>query len=67
MPEQLIVRVSLMLVVVLAISMVQGASRASTLDGVVRESLKGFVSLAGGLGLLVLCVQLVLMVVQADG
>ena len=67
MPEQLVTRVALLLVVVLAISMVQGATRASTRDGVVRESLKGFVSLAGGLALLVVCVQLVLLVVQADG
>ena len=67
MPEQLVTRVALLLVVVLAISMVHGACRASTRDGVVRESLKGFVSLAGGLALLVVCVQLVLLVVQADG
>ena len=58
---------TLLLVVVMAIAMVQGASRASTCDGVVRESLKGFVGLAGGLALLVVCVELVLLVVQADG
>ncbi len=67
MPEQLVIRVTLLLLVVLAISMVQGASRASTRDGVIRESLKGFVGLAGGLTLLVICVELVLLVVQADG
>lgn len=67
MPERLFVRVTLLLLVVLAISMVHGATRASTRDGVVRESLKSFVSLAGGLALLVACVQLVLLVVQADG
>ena len=37
MPEQLFTRVTLLLVVVLAISMVQGATRASSRDGVVRE------------------------------
>ena len=67
MPDHLVIRVTLLLLVVLAISMVQGASRASSRDGVIRESLKGFVSLAGGLALLVVCVQLVLLVVQADG
>lgn len=67
MPEQFTTSVTLLLVVVLAISMVQGATRASTRDGVVRESLRSFVGLAGGLALLVVCVQLVLLVVQSDG
>jgi hypothetical protein len=66
-PDRVITRLALLLVVVLAIAMVQGASRASSRDGVIRESLKGFVSLAGGLALLVVCVELVLLVVQADG
>ncbi len=64
MPDQLLTRVTLLLLVVLAISMVQGATRASSLNGVVRESLRGFVSLAGGLAILVVCVELVLLVVQ---
>ena len=67
MPEQFTTSVTLLLVVVLAISMVQGATRASTRDDVVRESLRSFVGLAGGLALLVVCVQLVLLVVQSDG
>ena len=67
MPDRVITRLALLLVVVLAIAMVQGASRASSRDGVIRESLKGFVSLAGGLALLVVCVELILLVVQADG
>ncbi len=67
MPEQFTTSVTLLLVVVLAISMVQGATRASSRDGVVRESLRSFVGLAGGLALLVVCVQLVLLVVQSDG
>jgi len=67
MPDRLVARITLLLVVVLAIAMVQGATRASSRDGVLRESLKGFVSLAGGLALLVVCVELVLLVVQSDG
>ena len=67
MPEQLFTRVTLLMVVVLAISMVQGATRASTRDGVVREALRSFVGLGGGLALLVVCVELVLLVVQGDG
>ena len=67
MSDFLVTRVTLLLVVVLAISMVQGATRASTRDGVVRESLRGFVGLGGGLALLVVCVELVLLVVQSDG
>ena len=67
MPDQFVTRVTLLLVVVLAISMVQGATRASSRDGVVRESLRSFVGLAGGLTLLVVCVELVLLVVQGDG
>jgi hypothetical protein len=66
-PEQLVSRVTLLLIVVLSISMVQGATRSSTRDGVVRESLRSFVGLAGGLALLVVCVELVLLVVQSDG
>jgi hypothetical protein len=36
-------------------------------DFLVTESLRGFVGLAGGLALLVGCVELVLLVVQSDG
>ena len=67
MPDQLVTRVTLLLVAVLAISMVQGATRGSSRDAVVRESLRAFVGLGGGLALLVVCVELVLLVVQSDG
>ncbi len=48
----------------LAVGMVTGATRASTMRGVLRESLKAFVSLAGGIVLLCVALQLLLSVVQ---
>lgn len=57
-------RILLFLVACLAIAMVTGAIRATTLHDVVRETLKSFVSLAGGIALLVVASLLVLSVVQ---
>jgi len=53
------------LVVCFSVGMVTGASRASTLEGVLRESLKSFVALAGGIVVLCAAVQLLLLVAQA--
>ena len=64
MPE-LMRTVVLLLVVCLAVSMVVGASRSSTLEGVLRESLKSLGGLAGGLFVLIVCVELILSVAQA--
>jgi hypothetical protein len=55
----------LLLLVCLAVSLVVGASRASSLEGVVRESLKSLVGLAGGMLVLIVCVELILSVAQA--
>jgi len=56
----------MLLIVCLAISMVNGAMRASTLTGVVRESMRSLVALAGGLALLIAVVEVVLLVVQQN-
>ncbi len=64
MPELMRAAV-LLLIVCLAVSMVVGASRASSLEGVVRESLKSLVGLGGGLIVLIVCVELILSVAQA--
>jgi hypothetical protein len=65
--NELAPRLTLFLLVCLAVSLVNGATRASNLNGCVRESLKSFVSLAGGLCLLVAAVELLLLVVQQQG
>lgn len=52
------------LIACLGVGMVVGASRASSLPGVTRESLKSFVSLAGGIALLCVALQLVQAIVQ---
>ncbi len=64
MPE-LAVQGMLFLVVTLAVGMVTGACRATSLEGVLRESLRSFVALAGGIILLCVGLHLVLLVVQA--
>jgi hypothetical protein len=48
----------------LGVGMVTGASRATSLAGVTRESLKSFVGLAGGIALLCIALQLVQAIVQ---
>ena len=53
------------LLVCLAVGMVNGAIRATSLSGVTRETLKSFVALAGGIVLLCLGVYLVSLVAQA--
>ncbi len=65
--NDLAARLTFFLIVCMAVSMVIGAMRATSLHGVVRESLKSFVALAGGIALLVVCVELVLSVAQAQG
>jgi len=58
---------TMLLIVCLAISLVNGAMRASTRDGVIRESMRSLVALAGGLALLVAVIEAVLLVVQQRG
>jgi hypothetical protein len=52
-------------IVCLAIGMVTGAMRATTLPGVLRETLKHFVALAGGIALLAAMILLLTLVAQA--
>ena len=63
--DSLLTTLPFFLVACLAVAMVTGAGRASTLSGVVRETLKSFVSLAGGIALLCAGVHAVLSIVQA--
>lgn len=63
--HDLIGRGAQFLVVTLAVSMVIGAIRATSLQGVLRETLRSFVALSGGMVLLVIALQLLLSVVQA--
>ncbi len=63
--DDLVLRIALFLVAAFAVGMVTGASRASTLEGVLRESLRSFVALAGGIVLLCLALHLILVVAQA--
>ncbi len=63
--SDLLLTIFLFLIVCLAVGMVTGASRASTLEGVLRESLKSFVALAGGIVLLCLAIHALLLVAQA--
>jgi hypothetical protein len=53
------------LIVTLCVGMVIGATRGTSLNGVLREALRSFVALAGGLILIVVAVHLLLAVVQA--
>jgi hypothetical protein len=55
----------LFLVVTLAVGMVTGACRATSLEGVLRESLRSFAALSGGIVLLCVALQLILIVVQS--
>lgn len=57
-------RALLFLVVTLSVGMVTGACRATSLHGVLRESLRSFAALAGGIVLLCVALHLVLLVVQ---
>ncbi len=66
MPDGFVTWATFLAVALLAIAMVQAATRASTRDGVLREALRGFVALAGGFALLIACVELVLLVVQSQ-
>lgn len=63
--HELIGRAAQGLVVTLSVSMVIGAIRATSLQSVLRETLRSFVALSGGLLLLVVALQLLLSVVQA--
>lgn len=58
-------RLVFFLVACLAVGMVNGASRASTLDGVLRETLRSFVALTGGIVLLCAAAHLLLLVTQS--
>ena len=55
----------LFLLVTLAVAMVMGATRGTSLDGVLRETLRSFVALAGGIVLLCVAIHLILLVAQA--
>ena len=57
----------LLLVVCASISTVVGAMRASSLHGIVRESLRHLVGLVGGFALLIAVIEAVLLVVQQNG
>jgi hypothetical protein len=65
MPDPLL-RLALFLAICLAVGMVSGATRASTLVGVTRRTLRNFVGLAGGIALLVLAMTLVESVVRGQ-
>ena len=62
--DDTVVRILFFALACLAIAMVTGAIRAGSASGVVRETLKSFVSLAGGIVLLVVASMLVLSVIQ---
>lgn len=61
----LVAQVPFFLIVTLSVGMVIGATRGTSLQRVLRESLRSFVALAGGIVLLVVAIHLILAVVQA--
>jgi hypothetical protein len=63
--HELVGRAAQGLVVTLSVSMVIGAIRATSLNGVLRETLRSFVALTGGLVLLIIALHLLLSIVQA--
>jgi hypothetical protein len=59
------IRIAYFLVACLAVGMVTGACRATTLPGVVRKSVESFLSMAAGIAAICVAIWLLSLVAQA--